>query len=272
MKKILLAVDGPQFSAGAQNTLHFLASKMDISVTGAFLENVFKYKMGKMLHDADNPEADVVEEYDAYMDKTVRSFEQFCTNEKIDHEIHEIAEGYNQDTLLLETRFADLMIISSERFFHYEEDVELNPFVQKLLKHTECPVLVIPESFQSIESIILTFDSSASSAYAIKQFAYLFPDLLSLPATLAAGVDDKDANKSSFELVENWGKAHFSNFSILKLSQLGPDQVEEYAENKNKAVVVTGSFGRSDVSMTWKGSFSQHIICRHKVPVFIAHK
>ena len=274
MKKILLAIDGPQFSAGAMNTLLFLSSKMKISVTGAFLENIFKFKIDRILHKSDKVESEVEREYDSSMDITLHNFEIFCAGKGIPAAIHEISEGYDQDVLLTETRFADLMAISSERFFHFDEEIELNPFVVKLLKHTECPVLVIPESFQGIESVILTFDNTTSSIYAIKMFSYLFPDLVGLPTTLIAGMhaDKGDETQKALELMTDFCKSHFTDFKVVQLPELSPTQLESYAENQSKAVIVSGSFGRNDVSMMWKGSFSEHIIAQHKVPVFIAHR
>lgn len=274
MKKILLAIDGPQFSAGAKNTLLFLASKMKIEVTGAFLENVFKYKIDKILHQADKPEHEVENEYDSFMDKTVKGFELFCSGEQIPYQVHEISEGYDQDILIGETRFADLMVISSEKFFHFKDEIELNPFVTKLLKHSECPVLVIPESFAGIESVIFTFDNSNSSIYAIKQFSYLFPDFLDLPTTLVSGIHTErdEESQNALGLMSDFCKSRFTDFTTVRLPDLSPTQLEGYAENKSKAVIVSGSFGRNEVSMMWKGSFSQHIIGQHRVPVFIAHR
>ena len=274
MKKILLAVDGPQFSEGDKNTLLFLASKMKISVTGAFLENEFKYKMTKILHEADSPERSVKSEYDTFMENTVHSFQAFCTQHKIPHQIHEITEGYNQDSLLLETRFADLMVISSEQFFHFENEMDLNPFVQKLFRNSECPILVIPESFHGIESILLTFDNTTSSVFAIKQFSYLFPDLLNLPTTLVSGIDDINHKEqlAAMTLMEDLGQNRFRNFTSVHLPDLTPKELESYAEKKNSPIVVMGSFGRSELSMVWRGSFSQYLIREHKVPLYIAHK
>ena len=273
MRKIVLAVDGPEFSEGCKTAILFIASKMKISLTGAFLENEFKYKMSKILHEADSPERNVESEYAQFMSNTVHSFQSFCTAHKIPHQIHEIAEGYNQDTLLLETRFADLLLISSERFFHFENEMELNPFVQKLFRHSECPVLVIPETFEGIESIVLTFDNSTSSVFAIKQFSYLFPDLMVLPTTLVSGIDDinHSEKREALDMMENFGQSRFINFVSVNLPNLTPKALEVFAEKKSNPVVVMGSFGRTELSMAWRGSFSQYLIRAHKVPIYIAH-
>ena len=79
--------------------------------------------------------------------------------------------------LTKETRFADLLIIGSEIFFKNISDNDSNIFLKHTLQHTECPVMVVPEKFYFPSQNILAYDGSASSVFAIKQFAYLFPDL-----------------------------------------------------------------------------------------------
>ena len=51
--------------------------------------------------------------------------------------------------------------------------------MQEALHDIECPAVVVPENFDFPENNILAYDGSESSVFAIKQFAYLFPELAS---------------------------------------------------------------------------------------------
>ena len=49
-------------------------------------------------------------------------------------------------------------------------------YLKDVLHDVACPVLLVPEKFDFPESVILAYDGSEESVYAIKQFAYLFPE------------------------------------------------------------------------------------------------
>ena len=85
--------------------------------------------------------------------------------------------------LKAETRFADVLIIGSEVFYE-NLGGKLNEYLQDILHRSECPVVVVPEKYDFPKTNILCYDGSESSVYAIKQFAYLFPELTKHPTLL----------------------------------------------------------------------------------------
>ena len=92
-----------------------------------------------------------------------------------------------------ETRFADLLLISSEKFFENMIGGTASDYMNDAIHNVECPVVVIPEKFSFPQRNVIAYDGTASSVYAMKQFAYLFPELCS-SETLLVYSKDKEGN------------------------------------------------------------------------------
>ena len=74
-----------------------------------------------------------------------------------------------------ESRFADLMILSAEIFYDNIGKEQPNDYLKRILRQTECPILLVPENYTLPSKILLAYDGKPESVYAIKQFTYLFP-------------------------------------------------------------------------------------------------
>ncbi|MCF3107661.1 hypothetical protein LL912_02600 [Niabella sp. CC-SYL272] len=67
------------------------------------------------------------------------------------------------------------MVIGGTSSPDAEDDEYLTPFAWSLLQVAECPVVVVSDQTPDIEEIVLTYDGSASSLFAFRRFAHLFP-------------------------------------------------------------------------------------------------
>ena len=77
--------------------------------------------------------------------------------------------------------FADLVIINEYETFTKQTEDSPTDFVKDLLDDVQCPVLVVPKEFKTIDKIVLLYDGRPSSLYAIKMFSYLLGELQELP-------------------------------------------------------------------------------------------
>ena len=82
-------------------------------------------------------------------------------------------------------------------------------------------------------------------------------------------VDGKEIpdERNIIELVSQ----HFQNIKVYKLHKDRED-FKVWLEGEHSSLLVSGSFGRSAISLVFKESFVNDIISSHKIPVFIAHK
>ena len=206
--------------------------------------------------------------------KIEQQFASICEQAGVSFRIHNDLQDNVLQSLIEETRFADLLIISSERFYiNFFEDI-LNDALKTTLERAECPVLVVPETMTPFDNIVLTYQNHPSSVYAIKQFSYVMPALTNLPAHLVNVTNsNSDTNLPEQDRLTEWAVKHFSN---LNINQLHGKNIEktlvEWVASITNPIIVMGSFSRSMISQLFKESLASNIISQHKIPVFIAHK
>ena len=121
----------------------------------------------------------------------------------IEYRVHKDLFESPISQLTKETRFADLMIIGSETFYKSAIEYGTHEYLKDALHGTECPVIIVPEKFNFPSNIILAYDGSASSVFAIKQFALLFPELCNLKTNLVYA-ETRGSKYSDRYLLKNW--------------------------------------------------------------------
>jgi len=156
---------------------------------------------------------------------------------------NKILDDFAIPELTKETRFADLLIIGSEIFYNNIAENDSNIFLKDTLQHTECPVLVVPENFYFPSQNILAYDGSASSVFAIKQFAYLFPDLCDNKTILVYASEETEDIPAQVN-IEKLAASHFSNLAITVLNTGRRKNFSEWVLKHENPLLISGSFGQ----------------------------
>ncbi|MDP4261270.1 MAG: universal stress protein [Bacteroidota bacterium] len=274
MKKILLAFDGSHFSEGAIEFANRLNKINPVLLTGAFLPqtdlaNLWSYSGGGLVGHEFIP---LVEPGDAdIVQKNIKRFESYCASNEIEFRVHKDYFDFALPELKKETRFADLMIISSETFYKSAGTDEPNDYLKEALHGVECPVIVVPEKFEYPVNNILAYDGSESSVYAIKQFAYLLPELTGNETTLVY-IKESEEGLPDESNIEELAARHYSHLTIFRFDADRKRYFNNWLLEKKGAILVSGAFGRSGFSRLFHKSFAANVIRDHQVPVFIAHK
>lgn len=276
MKKILLAFDGANFSEGAFEFARQLNQVSPVLLTGVFLPQInysslWSYSAGAA---ASGPIfIPLIEDADAaVVDNNIDHFELMCIKNKIQHKVHKDFTDFALPGLKKETRFADLLILGSESFYEYMGAHDPNDYLRDALHRSECPVLLVPEKFVFPEKNILAYDGSESSVYAIKQFAYLFPELVNNETLLVYAHPEEGKELPEENFIKDWANRHFSNLSLLKLDSSSPKHFASWMSDKKGAILISGGYGRSFVSQMFKKSYVSDVIKAHQLPVFITHR
>lgn len=275
MKKVLLAFDGKNFSKGSLDFVRALNEKEPLLVIGAFLpqvnyESLWSNSGGGMVGTLALPVPGG--EIGEAVQKNIEQFEFYCNRNHIEYRVHKDFDDFALPELKKETRFADLLVISSETFYGNMESAEPDIYLKELLHGLECPVVIVPEKFDFPGSNILSYDGSESSVYAIRQFTYLFPELCHNP-TILVYVKEKGGEEFPEESnIEELAARHFSDLTLTRL-EADPDKYfSSWLMEHGKSILVSGAYGRSALSRLFRKSFVSKVISDHKLPVFIAHK
>jgi len=273
MEKVLMVLDGQHFPHAAFDFACRMNEQCPILLTGVFLPStdyseVMVYYMSGMNAPAYYPNLDTEQ---GILQGNMERFAAQCQKEGIEYRVH---NGFEGDIMLLlqkESRYSDLVLLSSSQYYSH-----LGPKTQEQMLHktahvAECPVLLLPEGYEYPQKLILTYDGSAASVYAIKQFAYLFPELAAMEAILVYA-DDADGILPDYDYIIELAARHYPALSMLKLEADPEEYFNAWLSDKGPVVVVSGAFGRSGFSGLFKESFVSQVIRKNQLPVFVAHK
>ena len=274
MKKILLAFDGQHFSPGVFEFVKQMNAGQKVLATGLFLPSV---DYVELLYSYGGVPAgplfvtEAVELDEHLLKANVDHFKQLCHENQIACTVHTDFTRHIVPFLQNETRFADLLVLSSKSFYENLGLETQEDYIANVLHKAECPVVLVPEDYRTPRSVIMAYDGHEQSVYAIKQFAYMFPEFHDTEALLVyfdkgkSGVPDRDG-------IDELAALYFSELTIFKLKIDTRKDLEKWLSDNGDTMLVAGAYGRSAFSEMFKKSFISEVIRDHKVPIFVAHK
>lgn len=276
MKKILLAFDGSNFSEGAFTFVRHLNELQPVLVTALFVPqvdfaNLWSYSAAAAGSGAIYVPLLEVED-STLIEGNIKKFETLCQQNNIAYRVHKDFIDFALPELKKESRFADVMIVSGEMFYKRFAQLDQLDYLRDLLHVSECPVLVVPEQYQYPDNNIIAYDGSEESVYAIKQFAYIFPELANNQTLLIYAEEKKESDFPSKDYIVELATQHFKSLSFYKLELNPKKYFSAWIADRKGSILISGSFSRSGISQVVKKSFVSDIIRDHKLPVFIAHK
>ncbi len=274
MKKIIIALDGKHFPHGAFEFVKSINNRNKVLLAGVFLSPVDYSKVlafTGMEGVALMPDWISRNEDDVMVSSNIHMFEDACNAEGIEYRVHKDTDMMAISSLIEETRFADLLLVSSELFYENVQKEQPNFYLEEVLKKAECPVMLVPEDYREPSQNILTYDGTESSVFAIKQFAYILPELTSGETVLLSAVGHKD-ELPEYSMISELVARHYTNLKIMSLPLVNRTDFVEWIRKQRPGIVVMGAFSRSLISQLFKKSLANRVIHDIKMPIFISHK
>ena len=263
MEKILLAIDAQNPDKNSLEFACFLARLTKSKMTGIFLDNPALEEMT-----INDKSGETIKP--GLTDNNIRWFNEQCVGEETKYDLH-TDSGIPIEELIFESRYADVVIVDSETSFNKPYEGSPTRFVKDFLNHAECPVVVAPESFEGIDEIVLAYNGSSSSVFAIKLFSYLFPQLSDKKVSIIQVSDNGKWNEKEKDKLAEWLKDHYHRFDFISLKGEADTALFDYMWKRKNVFLVMGAFGRSSISQFFKKSSAELIIKTLTQPVFIAH-
>ncbi len=274
MKKVIISLDGQHFPKGALKFIKSINLENKILLAGIFLSPVDYSKLlayTGLEGIAIMPEWLVKNDDDVLVNKNISLFKETCIAEGIEFRIHKDTDLMAISSLIEETRFADVLLISSDLFYANVSKQQPNFYLEEVLKRAECPVMLIPENYEEPDQVVLAYDDNESTIFAIKQFAYLFPELAKKETVLLSIIQHED-EMPEYSLVTELVSRHYPNLKLQSLHLKQKKDFSVWLSNKPNSIVVMGAFARSALSQLFKKSFATDVIHDIKMPLFISHK
>ncbi len=277
MKKIIAAIDGLKYSESTAQYAAQMTREIAGHLVGVFNESpdYHDYAIYDLAFE-DAPLQDGLTELDEH-DKITRAaavakFTETCRLAQVNSNIHRDKRAA-MPQLLYESIFADLLVIDKhETFSRFAQDLPTS-FIRNLLENAQCPVLVVPREFESIEKIILLYDGGPSSVYAIKMFSYLLSPFKKMPIeVLSVKPTGQDLHLPDNRLMKEFMKRHFPQAAYKIIQGEPASEIIKYLKNRHQdELVVLGAYQRGMVSRWLKTSMADILMTHLKTPLFIAH-
>src|SRR4051794_27540797 len=218
MKKILLLCDGDHFPMGATKFIRQMRETDTLYVKGIFFTAVDTMEIIPVgFLPVTEPYVRLKEKVQAEVSESQARFIQSFENAGIKYEIHPYSAGWDVDLFKIESRFADLVVISEDLFCKNALESQPSFFMAEALRAAECPVVVVPEHFKTVDSVAIAYDGQKESMYAIKQFIYLFPELADHPVDIVYIKQDSNDVIPNHDLLREYSLSHFQSQFTSKL-------------------------------------------------------
>lgn len=278
MKKFLAVFDGYHFSSATMRYSIHVAQKAGAQLVGVFLDEASyrSFNIGTVLTSEKDPEKKIrqLEIKDQQRrDEAVRQFQASCGKAGINYVVHR-DKGIAIQELIQETMFADLLIIDKHENFSRRRQKPPTAFVRHLLASLQCPALVVPATYMSIDKIVLLYDGQPSSSYAFRQFSYLLGEMKDRPVEVVTVKSEYMATTRlpHNKLVREWMKKHFPNAAYTILKGEPESQISGHLKNhRENELVVLGAYRRTEVSRWFRTSMADVLMEKLDTPLFIAH-
>jgi len=272
MKKILFLCDGSRCPKGAFEFVKLLNDEESVYLKGLFFDAIdFKQLIPVSYMPLAEP---YIKLKSAEKETALRCMELFkkdcAVNDIRNVSVFEHKE-WNREILINETRFADALMLSGELFYNEVSVAQPNLYLQEALHCSECPVIAVPESFKSVDSVVVAYDGKKESMLAFKQFCYLMPQFAELPIEIVYIREEKSHEIPDLELLREFTRLHFNSSAVSKLHFNAYKDFTKWVKERKNTLIVAGAFGRSSISNLIRSSFTHKVIHDHQFPLFIAH-
>ncbi|RYG00434.1 MAG: universal stress protein [Chitinophagaceae bacterium] len=277
MKKFIVAIDGLKYSSNVVKSAIDLAKQSGAHVVGVFLDDVtyHSYKMYELVEGegiTDRKMSELGERDEQLRRTSTAEFERLCRQSDISFSVHH-DRNIAIHELFHESVYADLIVIGADETFTNFTENKPTRFIRDLLAETQCPVLIIPDEYNSIDKIAFLYDGQPSSVHAIRNFSYLFPGLTDKKVEVVS-VDTKPALKPVIPqamLIKEFMKRRFANTTYVPLDGIPENEIIKHFQFEKNTVIVCGAYRRGSVSRWFRPSMADTLMQELRLPIFVAH-
>ncbi len=202
----------------------------------------------------------------------IQLFSDACNDADISFKVS-LSRETSLEELIQHSAFADLIIADAKTDLSSSLSLPLTVSMSDLLIDTHCPVFLLQHEIKQPQQVVLTYDGSYSSAYALKQYSYIFPEWRNLPTSLLSIFSRSNKQMEHEEDIKDWLMQHFPNAKIiLQHGDIKNEMVNAIKQYEADTLVVMGAYGRTAISRLFRKSLSNTIINETKAALFITHE
>jgi nucleotide-binding universal stress UspA family protein len=277
MKKMIAAFDGLKYQEANAEYAIELAKQSHTHLVGIFLDDMIyhSYRFADLIVNdevSDRKVKELNEKDKATRKQSIHLFKSACERAGIEFSIHHDRNVAIKD-LLHESIYADMLVICKKENFSNYHDKFPSDFLSDVLADVQCPVMVVPEKYKPLQSLIFLYDGDPSSVYAIKMFCYSLAVLRYLPAKVLSVKPVKQSlHLPDNKLMKEFTNQHLPKAEYVVLKGEAENTILTYLQQqKDEALVVLGAYRRGRISRWFRPSMADMLMKNTNFPLFIAH-
>lgn len=178
--------------------------------------------------------------------------------------------GHPVSVILEQERKAELVVLGQNGEHVEFADEMLGSTVERVLRHSVKPCLVVPSAFKAITKILAAYDGSDHSSRALHEAIELAQEL-KVPLSILTVTEEKDFEKANAITREGLEMAKAHNCEANHLVAKGPADVGilNTAEKFGYDLLVMGAYGHSRIREMILGSVTTQVVARTDLPVML---
>lgn len=284
IKRILVALDLDLDTPIAIRHAIALAEAFDASLTGLAVVDTknINRKVGVggigSIYYADMVRTQLKEKSRVEAGALLETFNEIVDNSGVRH-ASAIDEGVPYQRIIEEMKYHDLLVIGRESHFFYYNPQKDTKTLAQIVKQSTVPVLMVTESYLSVQHVVIAYDGSTASARTIQWFVQLQPFGRDIKVDLIHICDTTDGSKSDkgklvLHLAADFLKAHgYINVTqqLLIKKDINGIIINDFVRRVGGDVVLIGAHSMSAMKRLTFGSTTHELVKNSPVPLFISH-
>lgn len=186
---------------------------------------------------------------------------------------HVVMEIGDPPTLLRkQAERADLTVLGRRTYFHYAGDDDPCGTSDEVMHHPPRPIVIVPQSPRSGQSVIVAYDGGTESARALFAFAASGLALDSRVAIVTVSDSLETAApiaQRAIDYLESHGVAAMPRLHLATKS--AGELILEDADALQAGLIVMGAFSHSTLHQFVFGSTTKSVLAAANIPVFLFH-
>jgi nucleotide-binding universal stress UspA family protein len=246
-KNILILADGSDYTGTALEYGIYITERLDAKLTVLYRE----------------------ENLDERVQSALNKAGKRCRKAGLDFQLKKVRK-VDGEVIAEEAKDADWVFLPQKgEQFNWSSDGLLGSQSEVVISKSDRPVLVIPVSFEEIESMGLAYDGSSSADNALKIAAEL-SDKIRWPLSIIIVADDSDRaadlSKRIEELLDPYEEI---DSDIVILGGKAEHEIIKFIKEGSVELMVMGAYGNSRLEELTLGSTASFVIRESTIPVLI---
>ena len=277
MKKIIVAFDGLKYTEATAEYAVQIAKQNRAHLVGVFLDDMayHSFRFADVIENdavSDKKLKELNEKDKATRRQAISLFKSACEQAGLEYSVHHDKNVAVKD-LLHESIYSDLLVVGRKENFTIYHDKFPSDFIRDVLADVQCPIMVVPEKYKPVQSLIFLYDGDPSSVYATKMFCYHLAALHHLPAkVLSVKPLEQSLHLPDNHLMKEFMKRHLPKAEYVVLKGEAETTIITYLQQQTEeTMVVLGAYQRGRISRWFKPSMADVLMKNTNLPLFIAH-